>query len=77
MKQGELYNDSIREKEELRMDKNTELQDKLRVLLAVARECLALKDETDILAGALYDDFWSSLDGLEGDLTYMKSDCLI
>ena len=59
------------------MNKNTELQDKLRVLLAVARECLALKDETDILADDLYDDFWSSLDGLEGDLTYMKSDCLI
>ena len=59
------------------MNKNTELQDKLRVLLAVARECLALKDETDILADDLYDDFWSSLDGIEGDLTYMKSDCLI
>ena len=59
------------------MNKNTELQDKLRVLLAVARECLALKDETDILADDLYDDFWSSLDGLEGDLTYMKNDCLI
>ena len=59
------------------MNKNTELQDKLRVLLAVARECLALKDETDILADDLYDDFWNSLDELEGDLTYMKSDCLI
>lgn len=59
------------------MNKNTELQDKLRVLLAVARECLSLKDETDILADDLYDDFWSSLDGIEGDLTYMKSDCLI
>ena len=59
------------------MNKNTELQDKLRVLLAVARECLALKDETDILADDLYNDFWCSLDGLEGDLTYMKSDCLI
>lgn len=58
------------------MNKNTELQDKLRVLLAVARECLALKDETDILADE-YDDFWSGLDGIEGDLTYMKSDCLI
>ena len=61
----------------IEMNKNTELQDKLRVLLAVARECLALKDETDILADDLYDDFWSSLDGLEGDLTYMKSECLI
>ena len=59
------------------MNKNTELQDKLRVLLAVARECLALKDETDILADDLYDDFWNSLDELEGDLTYMKSNCLI
>lgn len=59
------------------MNKNTELQDKLRVLLAVARECLALKDETDMFADDLYDDFWSNLDGLEGDLTYMKSDCLI
>ena len=59
------------------MNKNIELQDKLRVLLAVARECLALKDETDIIADDLYDDFWNSLDGLEGDLTYMKSDCLI
>lgn len=59
------------------MNKNTELQDKLRVLLAVARECLALKDETDILADDLYDDFWSSLDGIEGDLTYMKSEYLM
>lgn len=59
------------------MNKNTELQDKLRVLLAVARECLALKDETDILADELYDDFWSSLDGIEGDLTYMKSEYLM
>ena len=59
------------------MNKNTELQDKLRVLLAVARECLALKDETNILADDLYDDFWSSLDGIEGDLTYMKSEYLM
>ena len=59
------------------MNKNIELQDKLRVLLAVARECLVLKDETDTLADDLYDDFWSNLDGLEGDLTYMKSDSLI
>lgn len=58
------------------MNKNTELQDKLRVLLAVARECLALKDETDILADE-YDDFWSRLDGIEGDLTYMKSEYLM
>ena len=58
------------------MNKNTELQDKLRVLLAVTRECLALKDETDILADE-YNDFWSDLDGIEGDLTYMKSNCLI
>ena len=72
-----LNNDSMREMEEMNMNKNIELQDKLRVLLAVARECLALKDETDILADNLYDDFWSSLDGLKGDLTYMKSDCLI
>ena len=67
----------MREMEEMNMNKNIELQDKLRVLLAVARECLALKDETDIIADDLYDDFWNSLDGLEGDLTYMKSDCLI
>ena len=59
------------------MNKNTESQDKLRVLLAVARECLALKDETDVFASVLYDDFWNSLDELEGDLTSMKNDCLI
>lgn len=58
------------------MDKNTELQDKLRVLLAIARECLALKEETDILE-VEYDDFWDDLEGIEGDLAFMKSECLI
>lgn len=59
------------------MDKNTELQDKLRVLLALTRECLALKEETDVFESVLYDDFWNSLYAVEGDLSYMKSNCLI
>lgn len=59
------------------MDKNTELQDKLRVLLALTRECLALKEETDVFESVLYEDFWSDLDAVEGSLSYMKSNCLI
>ena len=59
------------------MDKNTELQDKLRVLLALTRECLALKEETDVLSSVLYEDFWCSLDEVEADLTYLKGECLI
>ena len=59
------------------MNKNTELQDKLRVLLIITRECLALKEETDVFESVLYDDFWSSLDEVEADLTYLKSNCLI
>jgi hypothetical protein len=59
------------------MEKNTELQDKLRVLLALTRECLALKEETDVFEDVLYEDFWSDLDAVEGSLSYMKSNCLI
>jgi hypothetical protein len=59
------------------MDKNTELQDKLRVLLALTRECLALKEETDVFESVLYEGFWSYLDAVEGSLSYMKSNCLI
>lgn len=59
------------------MNKNTELQDKLRVLLAITRECLALKEETDVLEDVLYEDFWNDLDAVEGSLSYMKSNCLI
>lgn len=59
------------------MDKNTELQDKLRALLALTRECLELERETDVLNDVLYDDFWNSLDEVEGDLTYLKGECLI
>ena len=59
------------------MEKNTELQDKLRVLLALTRECLILKEETDVFEDILYEDFWNSLDAVEGDLSYMKSNCLI
>lgn len=59
------------------MDKNTELQDKLRVLLALTRECLALEKETDVFEDVLYDDFWNDLDAVEGSLSYMKSNCLI
>lgn len=59
------------------MDKNAELQDKLRALLALTRECLALKEETTVFENVSYEDFWNSLDAVEGDLTYMKSNCLI
>ena len=59
------------------MDKNTELQDKLRVLLAITRECLMLKEETDVFESVLYEDFWCDLDAVEGSLSYMKSNCLI
>ena len=59
------------------MDKNTQLQDKLRVLLTEARECLILKEETDVLSGELYEDFWNELENIEGTLTSLKSDCLI
>lgn len=59
------------------MDKNTELQDKLRVLLALTRECLTLKEETNVLSSVLYEDFWNSLDEVEADLTYLKGECLI
>lgn len=59
------------------MDKNTELQDKLRILLSLTRECLLLKEETDVFADVLYDDFWNYLDTVEGSLSYMKSNCLI
>lgn len=59
------------------MEKNTELQDKLRVLLALTRECLELKEETDVFEDVLYDDFWNDLDAVEGCLSYMKSNCLI
>ena len=59
------------------MNKNTELQDKLRVLLSITRNCLELKEETDIFKSALYEDFWWCLDAVEGDLSYMKTNCLI
>ena len=59
------------------MDKNIELQDKLRAFLTTTRECLELKKETDVFENVLYDDFWNDLDVLEGYLTYMKSNCLI
>lgn len=54
-----------------------QLQDKLRELLTMVRECQALSRQTDILADELYDDFWSSLDAIEGDLTTLKSECRI
>lgn len=59
------------------MDKNTQLQDKLRVLLAEARECLELKEETDVLSGELYEEFWNELEEIESTLTSLKSDCMI
>lgn len=56
---------------------NEKLQDKLRELLALTRECLELREETTILNDCLYDDFWNSLDTIEGDLTTLKSSCRI
>lgn len=59
------------------MDKNTELEDKLRALLALSRECISLKEETEVLNNMLYDDFWNSLEEVESTLTYLKGACLI
>lgn len=59
------------------MGKNEELQDKLRDLLALTRECLALKEETDLLESVLFDDLWSALDESERTLSYLKSGCMI
>lgn len=59
------------------MEQNEQLQDKLRVLLAITRECLDLKEQTDVLSSPWYDDFWCSLDAVEGDLTSFKSSCII
>lgn len=59
------------------MDKNTQLQDKLRVLLAEVRGCFELKEETDVLSGELYEEFWNELQEIEGTLTSLKSDCMI
>lgn len=59
------------------MDQNTKLLDKLRVMLAITRECLQLKEEADALSDPEFDDFWNSMECIEGDLTTLKSECLI
>jgi len=56
---------------------DVQLQGKLRELLAMVRECIDMHEQTDILAECLYDDFWSSLDEIEGELTTLKSECRI
>lgn len=54
-----------------------QLQNKLRVLLSVSRECLSLEEKTEVLSSPLYDDFWESLKDIEGTLTSLKSVCEI
>ena len=44
------------------VDKNTELQDALRTLLAITKKCLELKEKTDVLESVMYEDFWNDLD---------------
>lgn len=53
------------------------LQDKLKELLRLTRECLELKEDTTVLSSELYEDFWGSMDAIEGDLTTLKSSCMI
>lgn len=58
-------------------NKNSELQDKLRVMLALSRECLALKDETDCFSAPQYEWLWNDIEEFESEMTALKADCLI